>query len=130
MTGDETVKKWLNQVPTVDSSTPWRHSTNANETYSPCAPLSWVHIMTANLQQDQPQHTMLFHNGEYIGTTTAQAYPWSDRILRKANNRIEVVYRWPQPGDDPLHPTGQSVAEFYWDDTLGKVRLEGEVPSV
>ena len=115
--GKVTPKKWDWDPTYADSST-----------YDPCAPLSWIVVPIARGTSSSPYQIMLFHHGEYIGTTTSEAYGFSPTVTRAGKNSINVVYHYPLPGESNATRSGQAHASFTWDDATQRVVMQGNVP--
>jgi hypothetical protein len=70
----------INSVPTVPQGWPWDRdprSFDPSSNYDPCATLSTVIITVEEATGSSPDQALLFHNGNYVGTATAKAYPFT-----------------------------------------------------
>ena len=75
---------------------PWRL---ADSGYDSCAALSWMTVTIEGATVSSPYHILLFHNGEYLGTGTFEAYGFAPRIKQVSDSEIAVTYRWPRAGE-------------------------------
>ena len=98
------------------------------DTYDPCASLSWIVVPIAHGTSSSPYQIMLFHRGEYIGTTTSEAYGFLPTVTRTGDNSINVVYHYPYTGEGNIKPSGKAYASFTWDDAAQRVVMRGNVP--
>ncbi|MEX3559620.1 LppP/LprE family lipoprotein [Corynebacterium sp. LK2522] len=96
--------------------------------YDPCADLSWAAVTVTGATASSPYHIMLFHQGEYLGTATAEPYGFAPEITRASDRQMDVTYRWPQDGDANANPTGSSFASFAWNPVTEEIEMAGNVP--
>lgn len=125
-TAQGALARWASQVDFRGFSP----STDYAETsgYDPCAALSWIDVPIEGGTGSSPHHIMLFHRGEYLGTATKKSYGYTPTIHRNSDAAISVVYHWPRPGETNAESSGESHAQFRWDDNEGHVVMTGEVP--
>jgi hypothetical protein len=86
--------------------------------------LSW---MTVKGYERYPyRHILFFTNGTYLGTATAEPYPYT-RVLGKTRNTVSVEYKWAKPGDGLCCPSGgPSTVTFTLNGT--SVQAQGQFP--
>lgn len=96
--------------------------------YDPCAALSWITVVIDGATVSSPNHIMLFHEGEYLGTATKIAYGFTPRVERVDDATIRVTYRYLMPGEANAQASGQAVATFTWDAASQSVTMQGDVP--
>lgn len=94
---------------------PWRL---ADSGYDSCAALSWMTVTIEGATVSSPYHILLFHNGEYLGTGTFEAYGFAPRIKQVSDSEIAVTYRWPRAGEGNAEASGTTRAGFHWDEDL------------
>lgn len=130
LSGEEALTTWVDQVPPAieGSDFVWDPEQADPNTYDPCAPLSWIVLPIEGGTASSPYQIMLFHSGDYIGTTAEKAYGFWPEVIRLDTSSIEVTYSYPQGGDSNANPSGSAVATFTWNDETQSVDLEGELP--
>ncbi|WP_462417081.1 LppP/LprE family lipoprotein [Kytococcus sp. Marseille-QA3725] len=96
-------------------------------TYHPCAGLSWITLGIRGTASS-PFQIMLFHEGEYLGTTLAKAPGFFPDVRRVDDDTLEVTYRYPKEGEANAEASGRAVSQFTWSDKAGKVVHSGELP--
>lgn len=128
LTAEEAVNRWASEVPLPEEGYPYAPGAATLETYEPCAALSWMVLPVANGTGSSPNQIMLFHHGEYIGTATEKAYGFTPDVIRVSDETISVTWHWPREGDADADPTGESTAQFTWDESTQSVGMTGEVP--
>lgn len=128
MTGAQAVAANVGKVPEFRG---WAWSTEyaSVEDYDPCAALSWIVLPIEGGTASSPYQIMLFHQGQYIGTATARAHGFAPTVTRIDDSTIRVTWRWRRPGESTAGATGQTTAEFRWDQAAGKVVMTGEEPA-
>lgn len=104
---------------------PWRL---ADSGYDSCAALSWMTVTIEGATVSSPYHILLFHNGEYLGTGTFEAYGFAPRIKQVSDSEIAVTYRWPRAGEGNADASGTTQAGFHWDEDLQECVMTGDVP--
>lgn len=76
--GADRVRSAVDSVPRVPEGWPWSHNPRAFEgNYDPCATLSAVIVTVEGATGSSPEQALLFHKGDYVGTGTAKAYPFT-----------------------------------------------------
>ncbi|WP_238599366.1 LppP/LprE family lipoprotein [Corynebacterium heidelbergense] len=127
LSGPEAAQKWLAEVPDPKG---WQFDTQYADTngYDQCAPLSWVILPISHGTSSSPYHIMLFNHGQYIGTATKQPYGYAPTVSRTSPESIAVTYHWPQPGETNVNKTGETHAQFTWDEGAQHVVMDGDVP--
>lgn len=127
LTGGQALNQWVGEVPTMNG---WQWNTEyaSTETYDECLPLSYITMTIDGATASSPYQIMLFHNGEYLGTTLAEPRGFSPRIVRLADDAIQVTYRFPLAGESNAMASGTAVSQFTWDDAQGQVVQTGEYP--
>lgn len=96
--------------------------------YDDCAALSYIVITIESATGSSPYHIMLFHNGQYLGTATKKAFGFSPTVTRESDSLISVIFHWARPGEGTANRSGESYAQFAWDDQQGKVAMTGDAP--
>lgn len=130
----QAVENNIGQIEPYDGGTPsaryeWSTSWFNADNYDDCAGLSAIVITIESATASSPCHIMLFHNGEFVGTATSEAYGFEPSIQRVDDSTLQVTYVWPGPGDSNAYPTESSVATFTYDDATDSVSMSGELPS-
>lgn len=130
MSGDEALSRWIGDVPlpTFLPDRAWAPTMAGTSTYDPCAPLSWITVVIEGATVSSPNHIMLFHRGEFLGTATKIAYGFTPKVERIDDGTIQVTYRYLLDGEANAFASGQAVATFAWDASSESVTMTGEVP--
>lgn len=98
------------------------------ETYDPCADLSWVTLTIRGGTASSPSQQMLFHDGEYLGTTTKEGIAFSPTTVRLSDSAIQVTYRWAKEGESNADASGRAVSTYSWNPNTESVDHAGEWP--
>ncbi|WP_312793783.1 LppP/LprE family lipoprotein [Kocuria sp.] len=98
------------------------------ETYDPCADLSWVTLTIRGGTASSPSQQMLFHDGEYLGTTTQEGIGFSPATVRLSDSAIQVTYRWAKEGESNAGASGRAVSTYSWNPNTESVDHAGEWP--
>ena len=130
MTGAEAVSTWGPQVPTFRSESYWQWDLDGADTttYDACAALSWVVLEIPGNTASSPFQIMLFHRGQYIGTTASKPIGFPPKVVRLDDAAIQVAYTWPRDGESNAEASGRSISIFTWDDRTRSVTHSGEWP--
>lgn len=96
--------------------------------YDPCAPLSWSLVTLEFATVSSPTAILLFHDGEYLGTATEQAYGFTPAVERTADDAISVTYRFTQGMESNAEASGRAVATYTWNAATDSVEMAGELP--
>lgn len=131
MTGAEAISTWGPQVPTFREGYDWQWNLDRADpnTYDPCAALSWVVLGLKGGMASSPVQIMLFHRGQYIGTTASKPIGFPPKVVRLDDAAIQVAYTWPRDGESNAEASGRSISIFTWDDRTRSVTHSGEWPS-
>lgn len=124
-TGRQAAYKWGEKLRAPEGVT-WNLDVENPRTYDPCAPLSYLVISPEGYRSGQLHQIMLFHYGEYLGTTGWLAYETQVEVTQTAPDRVVVLYRWGSncSGAD----CSEATSTFTWDDVLEKVVHGGQFP--
>ncbi|WP_273117575.1 LppP/LprE family lipoprotein [Actinomyces dentalis] len=130
MTGAEAISTWGPQVPTFRSESYWQWDLDGADTttYDACAALSWVVLEIPGNTASSPFQIMLFHRGQYIGTTASKPIGFPPKVVRLDDAAIQVAYTWPRDGESNAEASGRSISIFTWDDRTRSVTHSGEWP--
>ena len=130
MTGAEAVSTWGPQVPTFREGDDWQWDLDRADTttYDPCAALSWVVLEIPRATVSSPVQIMLFHRGQYIGTTSSESIGFPPEVVRLDDAAIQVTYTWTRDGESNAEASGRSVSIFTWDEQTQSVVHSGEWP--
>ena len=130
MTGAEAVSTWGPQVPTFREGYDWQWDLDGADTttYDACAALSWVVLEIPGNTASSPFQIMLFHRGQYIGTTASKPIGFPPKVVRLDDAAIQVAYTWPRDGESNAEASGRSISIFTWDDRTRSVTHSGEWP--
>ncbi|RLY94519.1 LppP/LprE family lipoprotein [Kocuria tytonicola] len=97
-------------------------------TYDSCSTLSWVTLSIKSATASSPYTQMLFHNGDYLGTTTSQAigfYPTTDRL---DDSSIQVTYTYVEGNESNADASGRAVSTYTWNESTESIDHAGEWP--
>ena len=128
MTAEEAMYAGLEEVgpPPFDGRDNWSTEyADPTAGYDPCADLSWISLLPDMPTGSTPAVVMLYHKGEYVGTTTAEPR-WTGRIERDSDSQITVEYIYAKDGEPLGLASGRTYATFTWNGD--KVVMEGELP--
>ena len=130
MTGAEAISTWGPQVPTFREGYDWQWDLDGADTttYDACAALSWVVLEIPGNTASSPFQIMLFHHGQYIGTTASKPIGFPPKVVRLDDAAIQVAYTWPRDGESNAEASGRSISIFTWDDRTRSVTHSGEWP--
>jgi hypothetical protein len=106
----------------------WDASAADTSGYDPCAALSWAVVSVTGGTPSSPNAILLFHDGTYLGTATAEQYPFEPQVSRTAGDAIAVTYRYATATDSNANPSGSTQASFTWDASARKVTMQGSTP--
>ncbi|MGO2750276.1 MAG: LppP/LprE family lipoprotein [Pseudoclavibacter sp.] len=107
---------------------PWVAAEPDRETWNSCAPLSYAVATLEGGTASTPNHILLFHGGEFVGTATTDAYGFFPEVQQLSDTLITVTYRYPLPGEPNAAPSGEAVATYAWDAATQSVVMDGELP--
>lgn len=105
-------------------NTDWAYE---DDKYDACADLSWV-TLTVPATASSARQIMLFHKGEYIGTPAKVAFGFHPDVVRLANDKIQVSYRWNEGSEAVAEATVRAVSTFTYNPSSGGVNHEGDFP--
>jgi hypothetical protein len=108
------------QVPGV----PWSYSGESN--YNPCFELSYAAVTLEGATVSSPDHLMLFHRGEYVGTATECAFGFVV-VVDSTESSVTVDYYWPREGDPNAAPSGRASVSYSWSGS--EVVTSGSLPA-
>lgn len=107
---------------------PWVAAEPDRETWDSCAPLSYAVATLEGGTASTPNHILLFHGGEFVGTATTDAYGFFPEVQQLSDTLITVTYRYPLPGEPNAAPSGEAVATYAWDAATQSVVMDGGLP--
>ena len=127
----EAVENNLSKVPPAfpggqDEFTAWRATDTS--TYDACATLSWVTLGIKGPTASSPYTQMLFHEGDYLGTTTAEAIGFHPSTERLSDSSIQVTYTYNKPGESNAEASGKAVSTYTWNEDTESIDHAGEWP--
>ncbi|MFF0454173.1 LppP/LprE family lipoprotein [Nocardia africana] len=93
-------------------------------TYNRCSTLSVVVVTVQGATASSPEHALLFHRGDYVGTATPKAQAFTT-IDTAAGTDDTVVLTYKTPGSCNACPDGtETTVSFHWNgsgvDTQGR----------
>ncbi len=97
-------------------------------TYDPCAELSWVTLGIKSGTVSSPFTQMLFHHGEYLGTTTSKAIGFYPTTKRLSDSSVQVTYRWNTGNESNAEASGRAVSTYTWNPDTESIDHAGEWP--
>lgn len=131
LTGTEAAQTWGPEVPTFEPGDPrwdWNLDTAMIEGYDPCADLSSIILPIDGGTVSSPYAVMFFHDGEYIGTATAEPLGFLPQIERVDDATLTTTYTYALDGESNAAASGRAVSTFQWDDASESVQHTGEFP--
>lgn len=96
--------------------------------YDPCADLSWTVVPLAGATASSPSAILLFHQGSFLGTATAEQYGFTPEVERTAPGAILVEYRYPLENESNADASGTASATFTWNPGTERVDMAGDTP--
>lgn len=131
MSATQAVNDNIAKVPAAfpdrqDDSTAWMAVDTS--TYDPCATLSWVTLTIKGGTVSSPYTQMLFHDGEYLGTTTAEAIGFSPATVRLNDSSIQVTYTYVEGDESNAEARGRAVSTYTWNPDTESIDHAGEWP--
>lgn len=136
MTGLEAVEESGADLPelTPEGDRTWTPILDRPDTehYDPCDGLSAITVDYATdegVPGGGPAYSivMLFHDGEYLGTDTAEPREWSPEIEQVDEDTLTVEYPYGHR-TDAVGPKGTVESTFTWNEETDSVDHEGEFP--
>ncbi len=95
--------------------------------YNPCATLSTAIVTIQGATASSPQHALMFHKGQYLGTATSKAYGFTRLVPARTTDDTVALDYW-TPGTCDACPGGtHDVVTFHWDGT--HVVMSGKPPT-
>lgn len=117
-------------APAGLEGTKW-DAANADYTgYDACADLSWSIVSPEFATAGSPYAILLFHQGRYLGTATADQYAFEPTVERLSGASIEVTYTYAKANEANADASGRTTATYIWNDGTERVDMTGEVPPV
>ncbi|WP_374928990.1 LppP/LprE family lipoprotein [Kytococcus sedentarius] len=92
-----------------------------------CEGLSWAVLITDGMGA-VPSQIMLFHDGEYLGTTLKDPQTFIPEVKRTGKDAIAVTYTYVKGDESSGEASGRATATFTWDPRAKKVVQAGELP--
>lgn len=123
----------LDKVPApFDASDPASSSdfgwvVDDDSTYDPCAALSWVTLGIKGTVSS-PYTQMLFHNGDYLGTTTSKAIGFYPTTVRLNDSSMQVTYKFVEGNESNAEARGRAVSVYSWNPDTESIDHSGEWP--
>lgn len=96
--------------------------------YSACSDLSWIVVPYGNVAH-APHAVLLFHQGEHLGTASADPVEHVPQIEQVADGRLAIVYSYTVDHQDGVDPEGRALSMFTWNDDTQSVDHEGDFPA-
>ncbi|CAL8898879.1 hypothetical protein KVA01_20640 [Kocuria varians] len=115
----------IGKVKGIVNSSDW--SVDSLSTYDPCAALSWV-TLSGGGTGSSPRQQMLFHYGDYLGTTTSEAIGFHPATVRLSDSSIQVTYTYNKDGESNAEASGRAVSTYTWNESTQSIDHAGEWP--
>ena len=115
----------IGKVKGVVDSSSW--TVDSLSTYDPCAALSWV-TLSGGGTGSSPRQQMLFHHGNYLGTTTSTPIGFHPAAVRLSDSSIQVTYTYDKDGESNAEASGRAVSTYAWNESTGSIDHTGEWP--
>lgn len=96
--------------------------------YDPCADLSWVVLGIPGPTGSSPYQIMLFHRGEFLGTTFKNARGFYPTVTRLSGSAIRVQYRYRVGNEGTANASGVAISTFTWSASAQRVIHAGQIP--
>ena len=127
--GDDTartaVAENLDSVPGVEDPSQWE--VEDDTAYDACAGLSWI-TLTGGGTGSSPRQQMLFHPGDYLGTTTAEPIGFHPATTRLSDTSIRVTYTYVEGSESNAEARGRAVSTYTWNEATESIDHAGEWP--
>lgn len=127
---DPRIAAAIAQVPSAFASGsmashPWM-GTALETSFDPCAALSSATITVEGATGSSPMQVLLFHRGEYLGTTSDCA-PGFQLVEQLDGDTVAVTYQWPKEGQPNAGEKWSETVEYSWS-ASGGVTMAGRIP--
>ena len=97
--------------------------------YDPCADLSAiVFTLDGGYGESLPRQVALFHDGDYFGTPSNDAFRGTPTIARLGDGRLTITYPFTQAGESSSTATGRTTVTATWDESRWAATMTGEFP--
>lgn len=120
---------WHPRGSTDAQTWPWSTNTAVYDgNYDPCATLSTVIVTIAGSTASSPDHALMFHKGEYLGTATSEAHGFT-RLDEAATTDDTVGLTYMTPGTcNACNDGTYTPVSFHWDGS--SVQMIGQPPAI
>ena len=127
LTQEEALAESIDEVPVPDEveGAKWDVKSAPIGTYDPCAALSWIIVTVEGGTGTSPFQILLYHDGEFVGTATEEAYGGWAEVTRLGDATIEATYSTPDPDSDDPTARVETPVRFTWDEAAQTVTQEG-----
>lgn len=119
------VSAHLADVPGVADPSSW--AVEDSDGYDPCADLSWITLIGGGTGSS-PRQQMLFHKGDYLGTTTSKAIGFHPATQRLTDSSIQVTYTYVEGDESNAEARGRAVSTYTWNPDTESIDHAGEWP--
>ena len=128
MTAEQALAEHLPEVPQLRKGEQWAWSAETADTagYRPCAALSWITVGVEGATATSPHQIMLFHQGEFLGPATTEAYGYAPRVERIDDATLQVTYLG--SGKHNAETQEDAVSVFKYNPLSGGADRAGDLP--
>ncbi|RKQ36820.1 LppP/LprE family lipoprotein [Kocuria tytonis] len=123
------IDKNIMKAPSLNGTKPvageW--TVEDSDGYDACATLSWVTLIGGGSGSSIRQQ-MLFHYGDYLGTTTAEPIGFHPATVRLTDSSIRVTYTYTKDGESNAEASGRAVSTYTWNPDTESIDHAGEWP--
>ena len=119
------VSAHLADVPGVADPSSW--TVEDSDGYDSCADLSWITLIGGGTGSS-PRQQMLFHEGDYLGTTTSKPIGFHPATQRLTDSSIQVTYTYVKGNESNAEARGRAVSTYTWNPDTESIDHAGEWP--
>ncbi|WP_267897590.1 LppP/LprE family lipoprotein [Kocuria tytonis] len=106
----------------------WDLDSADTSTYNKCAELSWITLTVKGATASSPHVVLLFHNNEYVGTTTIDSFGFEPTVVRVDTSTLDIIYHYMLTGDSNAQPSGLAHSTYTWDFRTDVLSEHGDLP--
>ncbi|MEB3903808.1 LppP/LprE family lipoprotein [Mycobacterium ulcerans] len=91
-----------------------RNPTPEFSDYDPCAELSAVVVTVVDATRSSPDEALMFHRGQFVGTATPEAYPFTQLEASASTDDLVVLTYRSRQSCDACEDGALTVVGFQW----------------
>ncbi|MDC8973046.1 LppP/LprE family lipoprotein [Mycobacterium marinum] len=99
--------------PDKKTGRPWNPTPEFSD-YDPCAELSAVVVTVVDATRSSPDEALMFHRGQFVGTATPEAYPFTQLEAPASTDDLVVLTYRSRQSCDACEDGVLTVVGFQW----------------